>query len=193
MSLPEELRDWRPLAAAFLKMKKERASGELFDRAEALLAERIKPSFVYLVSPVAPAEGGTFVTRAGLVVPGKDVARLLADYPFAALMCATLGEGAESAVRFADAQDRALGLVTDAAASAMAELEAEHAQKSVAEQAGAKAVSPRFSPGYGDLGLEIQKDLLLSLNAARRLGISLSPGGLMLPRKTVTAIFGVRL
>ncbi len=54
-----------------------------------------------------------------------------------------------------------------------------------------KYLSKRFSPGYGDLSLEIQKNLLAYLDAHRRIGIELTENYLMIPQKSVTAILGV--
>ena len=50
---------------------------------------------------------------------------------------------------------------------------------------------PRFSPGYGDLSLEIQPVLLSLLDAERRLGITLGTSLLMSPSKSVTAVIGL--
>ena len=49
----------------------------------------------------------------------------------------------------------------------------------------------RFSPGYGDLPLDIQKDLFRLLDCNRQIGISLNESLLMTPSKSVTAIFGI--
>lgn len=49
-------------------------------------------------------------------------------------------------------------------------------------------VRPRFSPGYGDLPLETQRDLLQWLSADKLLGIGLTDSLLMTPTKSVTAI-----
>ena len=50
----------------------------------------------------------------------------------------------------------------------------------------------RFSPGYGDLPLECQKDILRALDAERKIGIILSDSLLMSPSKSVTAIIGIK-
>jgi hypothetical protein len=50
----------------------------------------------------------------------------------------------------------------------------------------------RFSPGYGDLPLECQKDVLRALDAERKIGIILSDSLLMSPSKSVTAIIGIK-
>lgn len=49
-------------------------------------------------------------------------------------------------------------------------------------------VRPRFSPGYGDLPLQTQRQLLEWLNASKLLGIGLTDSLLMTPTKSVTAI-----
>lgn len=50
---------------------------------------------------------------------------------------------------------------------------------------------PRFSPGYGDLSLDIQKDIFRVLDCSRKIGLSLNESLLMSPSKSVTAIIGI--
>jgi hypothetical protein len=50
------------------------------------------------------------------------------------------------------------------------------------------AALPRFSPGYGDFPLGLQPKLLGVLDAERRLGLTVTPAHLLLPRKSVTAV-----
>lgn len=50
---------------------------------------------------------------------------------------------------------------------------------------------PRFSPGYGDLPLELQRDVVVALDCARRIGVTLNESLLMSPSKSVTAIVGI--
>jgi len=58
------------------------------------------------------------------------------------------------------------------------------------EKSGLK-LKPRFSPGYGDLSLNFQKDIICALNCNKLLGISLTDSLLMMPSKSVTAIVGI--
>lgn len=60
-----------------------------------------------------------------------------------------------------------------------------------AEQRGQKCL-PRFSPGYGDLPLLLQKDIVPLLDCERRLGICLNESLLLSPSKSVTAICGIK-
>ncbi len=52
--------------------------------------------------------------------------------------------------------------------------------------------TPRFSPGYADLSLEMQKDIFRVLDCFNKIGVSLNDSLLMTPSKSVTAIIGVK-
>lgn len=50
----------------------------------------------------------------------------------------------------------------------------------------------RFSPGYGDLTLELQKDIFSALDCTKKIGVSLNDSLFMTPTKSVTAIIGLK-
>jgi len=52
-------------------------------------------------------------------------------------------------------------------------------------------LSPRFSAGYGDLPLTVQKDVFRLLTPQKRLGLTLNDSLLMSPSKSVTAFAGI--
>ena len=49
----------------------------------------------------------------------------------------------------------------------------------------------RFSPGYGDLPLDLQRDIFAALDCSRQIGVSLNDSLLMSPSKSVSAIIGL--
>lgn len=53
------------------------------------------------------------------------------------------------------------------------------------------SLRPRFSPGYGDLPLETQKDIFALLDCQKKLGLILNSNLLMSPSKSVTAFIGI--
>lgn len=59
------------------------------------------------------------------------------------------------------------------------------------ERESGESLRARFSPGYGDLELSFQKDLLGVLNATKLVGVSLNESLIMSPSKSVSAIVGV--
>lgn len=50
---------------------------------------------------------------------------------------------------------------------------------------------PRFSPGYGDLPLSLQRDIFRVLDCPKQIGLTLNESCLMSPSKSVTALIGV--
>ncbi len=55
-----------------------------------------------------------------------------------------------------------------------------------------RQLSPRFSPGYGDLPLSFQRDIFAVLNCEKQIGLHLTEQLLMTPRKSVTAVIGIK-
>ena len=52
-------------------------------------------------------------------------------------------------------------------------------------------LTPRFSAGYGDLPLELQRDIFFALDCQRKIGVTLNESLLMSPSKSVSAIVGI--
>ena len=79
--------------------------------------------------------------------------------------------------------------MTDALASAAIESFMDYACNIISADV---SCVPRFSPGYGDLSLNLQPSILERLNARTMLGITLDSSLLMTPAKSITAIMGIR-
>ena len=47
---------------------------------------------------------------------------------------------------------------------------------------------PRKSPGYGDLPLELSREIINCLDATKKIGVSITESNLLVPSKSVTAI-----
>ncbi len=60
----------------------------------------------------------------------------------------------------------------------------------LAKQQGS-ALRRRFSPGYGDLSLEVQREIFRVLDPAKHIGLCLSDSCVMTPSKSVSAFVGV--
>jgi len=101
----------------------------------------------------------------------------------------TLGHGVDRLLTQLSLVSPAKYFITDALASSMAEAAADKADELVK---GNVLCRPRFSPGFGDLSLEVQPKILTLLNAQRLLGITTNKSFLMSPGKSVTAIMGIK-
>ena len=104
------------------------------------------------------------------------------------LFAATLGIGADRQILRLEKAEPAFAPVFDAYCSAAVEGWCNFINAQLAEE---HTLRPRFSPGYGDVPLSVQRDVLLALDAQRRLGITLSDTFFMTPTKSVTAFVGI--
>ena len=149
------------------------------------------PRHAYAFFDVAQDAQGLYLPQAQLRLPGSSIAAHLTGARQCALMAVTLGMQTERVHRALEASGSMTQLLLfDAACSAYAEYMADVCQNEVAEAAArcGLQVRGRFSPGYGDLPLQVQPGLLAALDAGRRLGITLTDSLLMIPRKSITAI-----
>lgn len=80
------------------------------------------------------------------------------------------------------------GIVTDCVGSAAIEAFCDKINLSFEN---CEYLRPRFSPGYGDMPLECQKDIVEFLQTKKNIGMSLTESLMMVPVKSVTAIIGI--
>ena len=128
-----------------------------------------------------------------LSLPGQSIAEHLRGAREVVLFTATLGHDVDRELRLLSATDPLGQVVFDAAATAAIERVANETEAQIRSEAAERGLycSWRFSPGYGDLPLDVQPAFLRVLDATRRLGLSLTPSNLMVPTKSVTAIVGI--
>lgn len=139
-------------------------------------------------------ETGVQIEEIDLLLPGRDIGAHLQHSGACVLMAATLGLGVDNFIKRLENTDLTRSLILDACATALIESVCDAAEDEVrkeAEAAGMKITS-RFSPGYGDLPLELQPRLIAVLDTPRRIGLFCSETHILIPRKSVTAIIGIR-
>ncbi len=121
-------------------------------------------------------------------VESAALTKALSDCDEAYLLAVTLGMQTERWLHRLSILSPAKHFTADALASAYAEAAADVATEQLAKK---NLLTNRFSPGYGDLPLEIQPQMLAITGARRHLGITLSDSFLMIPQKSITAILGI--
>lgn len=152
-----------------------------------------RPATYWRLETVAAGTEAGDLVLGPLEVRSRDLARVLRGCRHAFLFCATLGAGVDALLRRYSQTSGADALMAQAAATAAIEGWCDAcAEKLLAEPAVAgERLRMRFSPGYGDLPLAVQRPLLQILDSARRAGIVLTETCLMIPSKSVSAIIGV--
>lgn len=122
----------------------------------------------------------------------SKLARHLRGSTGAYLFVVTIGLEAEEMVKtYFEKGELTRAMVLDAVASAFAEGTAEAAYRYLQEQAAGEGyeLTSRYSPGYGDFSLENQA-AFFQLLKPEEIGVYLTDGYMMIPRKSITAICG---
>ena len=119
----------------------------------------------------------------------EDLRKNLRGCSHIALFAATAGIGFDRQVRKFERLSPARALWYQAIGAAYAEavcdafcaeLKAEYPE-----------IRPRFSPGYGDLPLSMQREIFTALQPEKHIGVTLGENLFMTPSKSVTAIAGI--
>ncbi len=109
----------------------------------------------------------------------------------AIVFAATTGSGVDRLCRAASVRFPSNALIFDAMGSAAIEWFCDEICNMLQVIYPQYQLRPRFSPGYGDLKLSCQQELLGILDARRKIGLTLLDSLMMVPQKSVSAIVGL--
>lgn len=128
-----------------------------------------------------------------VTLESESLCRNLSGCKRALLLAATIGPSCDMLVRRASVKSAVDAAVYQAAGAAAIEafLDSENDRLKKEYEADDLYLRPRFSPGYGDLKLDHQKDWFRLLDISKQIGIELTDSLLMMPTKSVTAIIGI--
>ena len=122
---------------------------------------------------------------------GDDIWNLLETSTDVILMAVTLGQEIEKYINRVSYIDLTKSVVLDAVASAAAESLTNDINEVLEKRYKGRYLTDRFSPGYGDMPIEVQRNFLELLDARRQIGLWTSSSGIMEPRKSLTTIIGI--
>ena len=169
---------------------------------EPRLMEAAAPKFLIRQVPVesdpgrcssAGEQSTPHLLIAGMEIASADLRKNLEDCDEVYLFAATLGPGPDLLIRRASAQRMTDAVIYQAMSAEMIESYCDEICAQLRREAAEKGLylNPRLSPGYGDLPLELQQDLLRILDAPKKIGLTLTDSLLMMPSKSVTALIGL--
>ena len=166
---------------------------KLMDKCEEQALNLLDPKYVYGRFEISEILEGIRVQGTDLILKGKDIAEHLTGCREVILMGATAGMILDRWIRRYMVTEPDAGVVLDSCGIQAIEQIMDEVEKEVEAQVLAEGfhMTWRFSPGYGDLPLETQKDLVRTLDLSKRIGVSLTESCLMVPSKSVTAIIGI--
>ena len=153
----------------------------LMDECEKAVLEKASPKYLYVEKDLPCPQ----------IMGGKDIESHLNGCEKAIVMCATVGSGVDKLIRISQISDMARAVVMDSLASVAVEQVCNAFDKIIAGKYSDYNMTFRFSPGYGDYPIELQKIILQMLDAPKKIGLCTNDNFLLTPTKSVTAVLGL--
>lgn len=149
--------------------------------------------YIYEYFDIEHTSQGIKVVNSDTTFISNDIKNHLKDCHSIVIMAVTAGANIEKNIKLMEKTNLTKALIMDACATTLVEEVCDEIEKAIKIQAESKKlnITSRFSPGYGDLSLEAQKDIVSLINSNRRIGLNLSSNNILFPRKSVTAIIGI--
>ena len=155
------------------------------------LQSQLRPRYTYRVWDLERCSGGIRLAGTSLTLEGDTAGRMLETCHRAALLACTLGIRFDQLLTAAQARSMARAVILDACGSALVEQGCDEAEQALSARLPGQYLTDRFSPGYGDLPLGLQRELCAALDTSRRLGLYVTESLLLNPVKSVTAVIGL--
>ncbi len=124
---------------------------------------------------------------------GKRISQVLKDSVYVVLLATTIGAKLEEKVEDMEREGKFTeALILDAVGSTISDqaMDFIHANVRAEFQRKGFSLTMRFSPGYGDLPLTVQSELI-HYSGGEEIGIRVTSSHMMIPRKSVSAIIGL--
>ena len=172
----------------------EKAAGEMQAVMKAQSVFEIFDLAVDEPSSAVVSTGSTTVTLsfADVTLQSRDLGRNLAGCSQVALLAATIGPQVDAFIRRHSSLDPVYASILQATGAMFIEELVDVTNSEIKKIAAAQGLKtrPRYSPGYGDVPLQVQKDFFRLLPCTR-IGLTLMDTLIMAPEKSVTAFVGL--
>ena len=164
-----------------------RTVSEAFRRLEGY----ITPRCVWGRFHITNFDGGIEIE--GAKIFSRNISRLTSRGNDCIILAATLGHETDRQITIAQNKNMLEGLALDACASVRIDSYIDDVMRGeiVTVLREGERMTTRFSPGYGDLSMNVTEDIIAILSATKRIGLSVTRSLMMSPVKSVTAIAGL--
>ena len=149
--------------------------------------------------PANPTASGETEDRAvrlkgtSVILTGHSAVTMLSECSRCIMMAVTIGRQVDAAIRRAQVTDMSGAVILDSCASSAVESICDQLQNDLEREYMERGLylTDRFSPGYGDLPIDLQPVICRALSAEKTIGLTITGGMLMMPTKSVTAFIGI--
>lgn len=171
----------------------DKVTNDLIDELMNEVRSLIKARYIYKFFNIRKGKDKICLCNSNFSITGEDIRNHLDKSEVCVLMAVTLGNSIDEKIRYYEKISMTKALILDACATTAIEELCDKICEELEEvvQRENNTLTSRYSPGYGDLPLDIQKKFLTMLSAEKSIGLTASSNSILIPRKSVTAIVGV--
>ena len=157
--------------------------------------EVAKYKYTYKIVELVKDAGGLVALKEGILpLTGENIQKHLKNSEYVVVMAAILGVGLEKKLNYYGKTDLTKNLILDSCGTQIIEEVCSGIEEEVKEKLReGYYYTFRYSPGYRDYPISVQKQLVNFLDGYRKIGLTVTASNLLLPRKSVTALMGVQL
>ena len=136
---------------------------------------------------------GIILKGTNFMLKGEDIKKHLKSCNECIFMAVTLGNEFERILRLYERKSLLESIIMDSCGTTAIEEACDLLESNIKERVRKENlfITSRYSPGYGDLSIEIQYDFISLLNCQKEIGLTCSEDNILIPRKSVTAIIGI--
>ena len=163
----------------------------LLEKCEKNLLNEANYRYCYKLFELDKGVDNVKVINTELILEGNSIYKHLEECNKVILMACTLSDKADRLINRLNITDMSSALITDSMASTLIEQLCNEVENIIRNELDIKYMTWRFSPGYGDLPIDIQKSFIKTINADKQIGLTVTDSNILIPRKSVTAIIGV--
>lgn len=167
------------------------------DKIDKILDEmnfKYTPRHIYGVYDIFIKETEISFIGTVLEVESQDLYKVLKNSEKCIIIACTLGIAIEQKLKRCSHGNLEDAILYDAVSAAYIESYLDEVTLKLSKQYLKKGyhMTMRYSPGYGDLGLEVQPKIIDILQAQKRIGLTSNDDHLLIPRKSITAFIGLQ-
>ena len=167
---------------------------EIIEECRNITKDRINPRYTFRVYSIKQKYKGIIeLEGTNLILESNDLYEVLKDCNECILMAATLGIDIEKDIKKYSCTELTKGIIIDSCATTAIEEVCDIVQNEIENNIlkNGQYLTFRYSPGYGDLSIEKNTEILTILNGQKEIGLTITNSGIMIPRKSVIAIIGI--
>ena len=170
----------------------DEASDKLLDKCIAESMDKLQYKACYRVLDIEFCDG--LIDLGFTKVASASLTKRLDGCEKIVVFCATVGADIDRLIAKYNILSPATAVMLQALGSERVEALCDMICERISNDAAEKGYSckARFSPGYGDLPLNLQREIFDALDCTRKIGVTLNENLFMKPTKSVTAIIGLK-